>query len=101
MLTEHEKARIHYLAARKFTLRAIGQRTGHSKRTIVRVLRQPIPAIKLAPPAARPPRRQKEREAHFSVDYARCAGCGLLVKHPCLACRIERLKMLDQFRKAA
>lgn len=101
MLTNFEKARIKDLAARNLSHRAIAKQTGHSRQSIGRVLSHTGPNARRLTAKTTSIRRRKARQQNFRVDYVRCAGCGRRVNLPCLTCRIERLRMLNQFLKAA
>ena len=100
MLTFFEVKRIREFASKRFTQREIAAKTGHSRRTVARVLSLQGCEVKKDASTSKPDRRTG-REVHFSIDYARCADCGRLVRLPCLACRIGRLRELDHVLKAA
>lgn len=100
MLNFYEVKRIQDFASQRLSQREIAAKTGHSRRTIARVLSlRTIAAQKDS--AKSTSNQRRECEVHFSVDYVRCADCGQLVKLPCLACRIGRLRELDHVLKAA
>lgn len=98
MLTADDMHEIRRLARSGLSIRAIASKTHHGRNTIAKLVSQskikrPI-STKLAP---------ANRGAIFSIHhtYRRCKRCGTLVKLPCLACEIARLRLEKLATKAA
>jgi hypothetical protein len=93
MLTPSQIREIRELAAQGLSQRAIARKTRHCRPTIAGVLaNSAIHRLHFMPQGL---------DALKYNSPARCPGCGRLIQLPCLACRIERLRIADRYARAA